>query len=436
MIIGQPLVVVQGPVDSRSGYGDSARDFVHHLINLNKYDIKIITMGWGGTPNGVLKGDSQKDKLIMDRIFKGTQLPKQPDIFIQVAIPNEFQPIGKFNIGYTAGIETTLVSPQWIEGCNKMNLVLVTSEHSKKVFESSEYTIKDQQTQQDIGKLKVTVPMEVMPNCVDTEIFKKVMPDAIPDTINKALDNVTENFAFLFVGHWLQGDFGQDRKNVGMLIKIFLETFKKEKKPPALILKTSGATFSLMNRDEIIKKIEKIKATVESDKSLPPIYLIHGNLTNEEMNGLYNHPKVKAHVSFTKGEGFGLPLLQATLSMKPVIASGWSGQLDFLDKDNSILVGGTLEEVHPSVVWENVILKESQWFTVDNNSAANALMVVFRNYNNFLPNAKKLGRQNRKRFSYPTMQKRVSEIFDKYLPKIQVISTANLPQLRKIVPNV
>jgi hypothetical protein len=286
-----------------------------------------------------------------------------------------------------------------------------------------------------MGKFKITVPVEVMPNCADTEVFKKIMPDAIPDTVNKLMDNVTESFAFLFVGHWLQGEFGQDRKNVGMLVKLFLETFKKEKRPPSLILKTSGAAFSLMDREEIVRKIEKIKGTVQSDRDLPPIYLFHGNFTEEEMNGLYRHSKVKAHVSLTKGEGFGLPLLQATLSMKPVIASGWSGQLDFLDKDNAILVGGKLENDNESAMWENVILKESQWFSVDNNSAANAMMVVFRNYDNFLPNAKKLGRENREKFSYTAMQKRLTELLDKYLPKIQTITAANLPQLKKIIPN-
>ena len=53
---------------------------------------------------------------------------------MQITIPSEFQPIGKYNIGVTAGIETTVAPGDWIEGINRMNLTLTSSEHSKKVF--------------------------------------------------------------------------------------------------------------------------------------------------------------------------------------------------------------------------------------------------------------------------------------------------------------
>ena len=156
----------------------------------------------------------------------------------------------------------------------------------------------------------------------------------------------------------MRGDFGEDRKNVSFLIKVFLETFRQvsEKDKPALILKTSSAGFSILDREEILKKIQQIKDSVELNQgqTLPNIYLLHGELTDKEMNSLYNHSKVKAHVSFTKGEGFGRPLLEASISGKPVIASGWSGQLDFLDKENSVLVGGELKPIHESSVWDGV----------------------------------------------------------------------------------
>lgn len=429
MITGKPFLLLSAQVDSRSGYGQSSRDFAQHLIALDKYDVKIVPIGWGACPNGVLKKDNPKDKLILDRI-QNTPLTRQPDIFVQVAIPNEFQPIGKYNIGYTAGIETTLASPAWIEGCNRMNLVLVTSEHSKTIFESTTYNKNDPNGHQ-IGTLKLEKPVEVLHNCADTNIYKKTI-DVLP-IISEIFDPIVEKFGFLFVGHWLQGEFGQDRKNVGMLIKVFLETFKNTKKnKPFLMLKTSGANFSLMDREDILSKIEKIKSTVASDTELPSVYLVHGELTDEEMNGLYNHPKIKAHVSFTRGEGFGMPLLEASLSMKPVIASGWSGQLDFLNKEESVLVGGKLEKVHPSAVWEGVIEKDSSWFTVDYPMAANALMYTFMEQDKLIPLAKKLGRKNRELFSYSALQKRLGELMTKYVPPMAVAVPFILPKLRKI----
>ena len=109
------------------------------------------------------------------------------------------------------------------------------------------------------------------------------------------------------------------------------------------------------------------------------MYLLHGDLTEKEMASLYNHPKVKVHVSFTKGEGFGRPLLEASLSGKPVIAPGWSGHLDFLDPNDSILLGGHLNDVHDSAIWDKVIIKGSKWFDIDPNMAATA-MVEFVEY--------------------------------------------------------
>ena len=140
-------------------------------------------------------------------------------------------------------------------------------------------------------------------------------------------------------------------------------------------MKTSSATFSVIDRRDILKRIDMIKKTVKGD--LPPVYLLHGDLSKKEMNYLYNHPKVKAMVSFTHGEGFGRPLLEATMTGLPVIASGWSGQLDFLDRDKSLLIQGNFEKVPKSVVWQDIIIENSQWFTVDESSAYKAFNYVF-----------------------------------------------------------
>ena len=432
---GKPLCVVRAPCQTRSGYGDMSRDIIRHIIEWDKFDVKVHSVPWGDTPMNALDENNPKDKMILDRIVRNGQLP-QPELYVTITIPTEFEPLGKYNIGITAGIETSVASVQWIESCNKMDLVLTISEHSKNVFNFSKYKKQDQQGTL-ITEIAINKPLEVLHNCIDTTVFKKLEYESdVEKSVRTELSQIPEKFCYLFVGHWLRGDFGEDRKNVGFLIKIFLETFRQapDKEKPALILKTSGGGFSILDREDIIKKIEQIKKSVvlSEGQTMPNIYLLHGELTDKEMNSLYNHPKVMAHVSFTKGEGFGRPLLEASVSGKPVIASGWSGHLDFLDQTNAVLVGGELKPIHESSVWDGVLIKESTWFTPDMNQSANALYAVFKDYNQFKKRANILAKENSKKFSYQTIQKKTWEILDKYVPKFSVQTKLVLPTLKKI----
>jgi len=226
---------------------------------------------------------------------------------------------------------------------------------------------------------------------------------------------------------------GADRKDVGKLVQVFSEVFKNKKNKPALILKTSGATFSQMDKHEILKKIHDIRAPISGD--LPNIYVIHGDITPVELNRLYNHPKVKAHVSFTHGEGFGRPLLEATLSGKPVIASDWSGHLDFLPKDLAVLLPGTLGNIPPSACNEWLI-KEAQWFNVNYSVAAQKLEEVFEDYLKFIPNAEKLRQQNSEKFTLDAGNKVFIDILEKYLPVFEKKVAIQLPKFKKITPKV
>jgi hypothetical protein len=377
---------------------------------------------------------NEKDKMILDCMLGDPNLKEQPDIYIQITVPNEFQRVGKFNIGITAGIETTLAAAPWIEGCNRMDLVLTSSEHSKKVLQESVWQKVNKQTQQPEGQITLQKPIEVLFEGVDLDVY---MPtNNINKTVNDELKNIPESFCFLFVGHWLNGDFGEDRKNVSALIRIFYEAFKNKAShnKPALILKTSSADFSPLDRDEILKKIEQIaKSTGANLNSLPNVYLLHGDLSDEEMNSLYNHPKVKAHITFTKGEGYGRPLAEACLSQKPVIASNWSGHIDFLKE--SILLPGELTNVHPSAAWENVLLQESQWFSIDYNYAGALMRTIATDkewYNTALKNAKKQAKLIQTNFSMQAMDNRIAEILAKYVPEFPKFKKIQLPTLKKI----
>ncbi len=215
-----------------------------------------------------------------------------------------------------------------------------------------------------------------------------------------------------------------------MLVKVFLETFKNMKKKPGLIMKTSGAGFSALDREDILKKIEAIKESVDGD--LPNVYFLHGDLTDQEINELYNHPKVKAHVSFTHGEGFGRPLLEATISEKPVIASGWSGHVDFLPKNLAVLLEGSLTDVSKGSIVDEFKVDNQKWFVVNYTKATHVLKDIYNNYRNYTLNAKKLGRVNKSKFSLDAMTTKLGKILDKYVPEFPEEVKLELPKLKKV----
>jgi hypothetical protein len=418
------------PIDTYSGYGARSRDFVKALVESDKYIVRILSQRWGNTPFGFIKDHKEEWGFLEDLIIPN-QIPKQPDIWCQITVPNEFQPVGKYNIGLTAGIETTACAPQWIEGCNKMNLVLTSSEHSKRVFENSIYTAKDQRTGQE-REVKLTTPVKVLIEGANLDVYKPISTKDITSTdLLENINSIKESFAYLFVGHWMQGQLGEDRKNVGLTIKAFYETFKNKKNPPALILKTSSAGACYMDRWEIQKRIDSIRNTVQAS-TLPSVYLLHGEFSNQEMNELYNHPKVKAMVSLTKGEGFGRPLLEFSLTNKPIMTTGWSGHVDFLKPEFTALMQGKLDNVHPTAVVKDMILQESQWFNVDHGHVGHFFNDIFTNYKDWKVKSKRQGYYSRTNFSFNEMVKQIETILSKNLPEFPQEVKLKLPKIKKI----
>jgi glycosyltransferase involved in cell wall biosynthesis len=427
--MSKPLVLVTAPVATRSGYGSHSRDICRSLISMDKYNVKIFPVRWGTTPQNALNDADPNDKVIIDRLMVDVNLEKQPDVHIHIVIPNEFQPVAKYNIGITAGIETTACPPEWIEGMNRMDLNIVPSKFTRDTLQNMSFDRVDEQSKEKIGELKVNKPIEVLFEGTDTNIFKKtkVFSKELTDKFSK----IEEDFCFLFVGHWLQGDLGNDRKDLGMLIKTFLETFKNVKNSPALLMKSSGATFSLIDKRDMLVKIEDIKKSVDA-KVLPNIYLLHGDLTDDEMNELYNHPKVKSHVTFTHGEGFGRPLLEASISQKPVIAPNWSGHVDFLTKNLSVLLGGTMKKVNKQSFQKGIYVKDSYWFTVNYQMASKVFKNVFQNYKRFALNASKQGMINKSKFSLNKMTEIFEKILDDNVPEFPKEVKLKLPKLKKV----
>jgi glycosyltransferase involved in cell wall biosynthesis len=420
--MNKPTFVISCPIDTYSGYGARSRDIVKAIIELDKYEVKVLPQRWGATPKGFIQNNPEWG-FLTKHLLNSPQLPAQPEIWMQITVPNEFQPVGKYNIGCTAGIETTIAPADWIEGCSRMNLILGSSEHTIKVLKESKFEKRDQNTNQSVGFLEWKGDSEIIFEGANTEVYKP-----IKSTFD--LSNIKEEFAYLFVGHWMQGQLGEDRKNVGLLVKAFYETFKNKSKKPALILKTSQVGSSYMDRDELIKRIKMIKDSVKST-NLPNVYLLHGEFTDIEMNEIYNHSKVKAMVNLTKGEGFGRPLLEFSLTNKPIITTNWSGHTDYLNPEFVTLLPGTMTKVHPSAA-NNMLLADAEWFSVDYGQAGYYLKDMFENYKGYAENAKRQGFQSRTKFSFDTMKEKLDKVFTERIPEFPKQVQLQLPKLKKI----
>jgi len=412
----KPNLVISAPASSRSGYGDHARDLIRSLMAMDKFSIGILDQPWGSCPRNAMPQEFCKMVI--------PQLTAKPDVWVQVTVPSEFQQVGKYNIGITAGMETTMVSPEWLQGVNRMDLVIVPSEHAKKVFENTKYQGKDANTQQVTSELVLTAKIEVLFEGLDISVFNKFQK--YPESISSSLDSIPEKNCYLMVGHWLNGEFGHDRKDTGGTLRTFLEAFKNKasKNQPALVIKTSSAGYSVTDRENMLDRIRQIRSSVETSGTVPNVYLLHGDLSSEEMNGLYHHPKIKAMVSFTHGEGFGRPLLEFGITGKPILASNWSGHLDFLS-EHGLLLQGQLQPVHKSAQWDKVIIEGSSWYYVNYGYAMGVLKDVESNYKKHLAKSRKQKQYIKDNFTLNKM----TELFTKQVED-------NVPRFKTEIPKL
>lgn len=407
-------VIIASPVATQSGYGHHAREIIANFIEQRgkEWDIKLISLPWGHTPFTYPIPMDWNQRIIP------MPITYQPDIWIQVTVPNEFQAIGKFNIGVTAGTEGDICPAEWIDRINTMQLIIVPSTFTKTMFETTATK----------HNKPITTHIEVIPEYFDEMIYNNNAPGQL-----SILDQITENNTFLSVGHWLQGQLGEDRKNISGVIHCFFETYKNQKDAPALILKTSGATYSVMDRFEIESKINQIREMFGNVK-LPNVYLLHGDLTDEEMNLLYNHPKVKAMISFAKAEGFGRPLLEFATTGKPIIAPHYSGQADFLKKDFICALAGGLTEIHPSTRNE-FLIEGAKWFTPDYGYASKMMKDVLKNYKKWQELAKRQRYFVNSTFTKTALAstyENVLGIIDESLVAIPTMVELKLPKLNKV----
>jgi glycosyltransferase involved in cell wall biosynthesis len=288
-------------------------------------------------------------------------------------------------------------------------------------------------SKQKVAQIKLEKPIEVLFEGVDTSVYypmdRHELKSEFTDELN---DLIKEDMAYLHVGQWGKGKYGEDRKNIPLMIKCFLQAFANKPKSPALVLKTSGANFSVLDKAELVKNINQIKDEFSQIDKVPNIYLIHGDLTIEEMSLLYNNPKIKAFLTCTHGEGYGRPMAEATCCDLPVIASNWSGHLDFLSDSESLLINGSLTEVPDSMIWEPIIVKPSKWFSVNEADVVRKLRMFYKKQGLITKKAKRLGKKNRREFSLKAMANKFNKTLDNVLTHIPQPVSLKLPKLKKI----
>ena len=423
------------PFNTRSGYGDHARSIYYSIMDRDDLDVKCIDVKWGTTPRNHLNPEVSRHKKLLDSFVSPGNIKVQPDVYIDIRIPNEFQNPGKFNIGVTAGVETDVVSAEFLMGCNKMNLIIVPSNFTAESFKRCHYD-KNQEVdgeQQKVGQVELERPIEVLFEGVDTDIYRPLNSSEIKSDFTDELNNLLkEDFVYLHVGQLTRGKYGEDRKNIPLMLKCFLQAFTNNQNPPALLLKINGANFSVLDRKETVARIDEIKNKFSEADIIPNVYLLHGDLTIKEMAMLYNNPKIKGFVSCTHGEGFGRPMLEASCCGLPVMASKWSGQMDFLNDKESLMINGHLGEIPDSQVWEPIVVKPGQWYNVNEADVIRKFRMFHKNFRIINKKGKRLGRTNHRKFSLTNMAKKFNSTLDEILKSIPNPVALNLPKLKKV----
>ena len=399
-------VIVIGPALTLSGYGEQCRFALRSLRTLeDQYDIYLHATNWGNT--GWIHDDDEEREWI-DRMLHKTVIHQQQggqyDISLQVTIPNEWKKIAPVNVGYTAGIETTLVAPQWIEKSREMDRIIVVSNHSKEVYESTTYGIMNQQTKQRIGDLKVETP-------ITTVNYPVKSPEGVDPAI---LDlNLSTDFNLLCVAQW------GPRKNVHNTIEWFIEEFH-DNEDVGLALKVFHMNTSNMDREFIKKQLGNMLEAYPDRKC--KIHLLHGHFSETEMHSIYQHPQIKGLVTLTHGEGYGLPIFEAAYSGMPVVAPAWSGHMDFLmapsnskksDKlrPHFLKVDYTLEPVPQETLWEGVIQEGSQWAEPQEKSFKSQIRDLYKNHSRHQGTANRLQKHILKNFTPENMYSQFCEAF-------------------------
>lgn len=372
-------VVIKGPLMTQSGYGVHCRQVFRWLMSREDFDVKCVVTPWGQC-SWILDHHDETIRQIMERTVNENNI--EFDLSFQVQLPNEWNPfLAKQNIGITAAVETNTCNPEWVECCERMDKIIVPSEFTKEVLVNT-----------GVKSDLVEVVHETYPIIFDSEDFVR------DDYIDRVLDSIETKRNFLVLGQITGMNIFSDRKNLFNTIKAFVEAYKNDK-DVGLIFKTNVGRNTKIDRTKTLSLVKNLLKELGKDV-YPKVHILHGNLTENQLRTLYTHDKVSYLLTATRGEGFGLPILEAASQGLPIIATNWSGHLDFMKLGNFIRLPYKLSEIHETRIDNKIFMKGTRWAEVSYGQLRLALKKAFDNYAKDRKNAKDLAKGIKENFNF------------------------------------
>jgi glycosyltransferase involved in cell wall biosynthesis len=388
-------ILLRAPLLTNSGYGIHSRQIFEWLLSKKDINLNVQNLQWGATPwivnttyeEGLYGDIIKKSKDISNIVF---------DITFQVQLPDEWDPkLGKFNVGVTALVETDKCNPNWFKNINAMDQIIVPSEFTKQVIINTFGSIFNNK-------------IHVIPEWFNTDILKKDDNFNIKKDERNTFDT---KFNLLTVGTLTSADMLSDRKNLVNTIAWTIEALDGIE-DTGLVIKTCLGKGSVTDREMTKSVISQIVNTVRKS-SFPKVYLLHGNMTKKEVADLYKNKTIKGYISATRGEGFGLPLIEAAAAGIPVIATNWSGHLDFLE-DNFLKVDYSLKNITDNRVDNRIFVKDLKWAEPLKESFIDNIKNLKNEYEKYALNAKKLEKEISRKFSKEKISKKYNKFFEEH----------------------
>ena len=387
-------VLLRAPLLTNSGYGVHSRQIARWLFRKaaleNNIEITTELLRWGNTH--WLTDIELEEGLIGEIIQTSGNKKNFYDVTIQLQLPNEWNPmLGMFNIGITAGVETDRCNPAWLDSINSMSLVIVPSEFTKRSF---------------LNTGNVTTPIIVIP-----ESF----PDEMLSEEKGELDlELKTNFNFLVFGQLTGSGVDNDRKNIPYTIKWLTETFAGNE-DVGIIIKTNLGAQTQLDKLNVSNIMARVAKEIRLNSFGPKLYLLHGDMTNLELKSLYKNEKIKALVSLTHGEGFGLTLLEAAACGLPILATDWSAHTEFLSLGKYIQIPSNIEKIHESRVDNQIFMKNAQWAMPNEEMAKQKFSKFYTSNSKPKEWANELSKKIKENYSFEAISNNYSKNLNEYL---------------------